>query len=139
MPKTTVTSDDEGFIYLKIEGAHADFGAILRRIKESVPFYHRRFLPEARAWRFSPEGIESVRLLVADLATFTHLENLTTIELEDPYAVLCVVRTAPLDVIQAAYNALVTKQDQEADHNDEKVDRLTAAFETIKRLRSPLA
>lgn len=136
MAKVIVSSDDDGNVYLKIANAGQEFHAIVRMIKESVPFYKRTFLAESKIWRFPPESKEDISLLLANLDALAELEIQTTYELEDPHAVLCVVRTAPYEVVQAAYKALAKKHHPDAGGNTEMMKRLNSAFDTIKRLRN---
>jgi DnaJ-domain-containing protein 1 len=139
MGRIIVTSDEDGYIYLKIVDSRDEFRTIINIIKETVPFYRRTFIAESKVWRFMPEAREDVNLLIANLRPLVDLEIMTTSELEDPYSVLCVVRTAPFEVIQAAYKALAKKHHPDTGGDTEMMKRINSAFDTIKRLRGQAA
>jgi len=117
---------------------------IVEELKIRIPASERRWVPERKCWTvtrpYSDLGIGIVRAVYPQLVVVNEWDGDAKpppIRKTDPtYADLHLLPSAPAELVQAAYRCLARLNHPDTGGNTATMQRLNAAFDTLKARRS---
>jgi hypothetical protein len=108
-------------------------------LKTSIPFFARSWKPEHKLWsirkNWVPVAVEVTRrhFRVVEIPA-EEQKRQSTHTSSDVYAVLCLLPSAPRELVKAAYRVLALAHHPDREGGDiEKMQRLNAAYEKLTK------
>lgn len=128
---------------LHFQGDAAEvFGECVQRLKAAIPAYLRRFDPRSKHWYVKPDAYGELENFLSDMyvdfaaqvrredrrESHSRPQAPPRAQVNDPYAVLHLLPSAPAEVIRAAYKAMALLCHPDRGGDTEMMQRVNAAY-----------